>query len=391
MKEKNIVILGGGFGGVRVALNLEKSLGKERGYRIILMDQNTFHLYTPSLYEVAAGELSHRCVLLPFHKIFGGKKVKFLNSIVTQLNPSKKLVKTDDGDEITYWKLILALGSDTEDFGIPGVAEYAIGLKSVTDAEKVHEHLLHCAVTKGKPINVVIGGGGFTGVEVAGELTGYKQCPLNITMVEGAPRILAGLPEKISKTISRRLNFLGVRIITSSPIKKAEPGKVILGSGRELPYDVLLWTAGVRGSRFLDSKIFPLDKKKALQVNKHLQVKGFKDIFALGDLASTGVAWTATKAEEDGKVVAYNIAAAAKGGEMREYRVFEPPFIIPGGKRWAIAKVGSLIFGGRLAAILKDFVLLYYLLTILPVREAFRVWWGGACEILEIRSPRAHP
>ena len=390
MQEKNIVILGGGFGGLRTALNLEKSLKK--GYRIILVDQNTFHLYTASLYEVAAGELSHRCILLPFHKILKNKKIEFLNSKVNKLDPEKKVVETSSGDKIPYWKLVFALGADTEDFGIPGVAQHAIGMKSITDAERIYRELLRCSVDdKAGTIKVVIGGGGFTGVEVAGELTNYKKCKLGITVVEAAPRVLSGLPEKISKEISKRLNFLGVRVITSTPIKEVREKEIILAGGRSIKYDILVWTAGVRGSRFLDGTDLPVDKKKALVVDKYLQVKGYKDIFGLGDTASTGVAWTATKAEEDGKVVAHNIAAIAKGSRnLKEYKVFEPPFIIPAGKRWAIAKVGSIIFSGKATSILKDFVLLYYLVTILPLPEAVRVWWGGECEVLEIKAPKVN-
>ena len=386
-KTKNIVILGGGFGGFRAAIDLEKKIRRERRYRIILLDQNTFHLYTASLYEVATGELSSRCVLLPFYRCVAGKKIEFINATVTELDPTKKVVKTSSGDRIPYWKLVFAFGADTEDFGIPGVAEYASGLKSVTDAEKVRQGLARCAVIKGKPIKVIVGGGGFTGVEVAGELTGYRGCPIEITIVEAGPRILGGLPEIISKTVAKRLNLLGVKVITSSPIQKVEENQLTLGPGRVLPYDVLIWTAGVRGSRFLNPDVFPLDKKKALVVDKYLRVKGFKDIFAVGDNASTGVPWTASKAEADGKVAANNILADIRGGRMKEHRSFDPPFIIPTGKNWAAAKIGSIIFWGRIASILKDLTLLYYLLSILPVGKAWKAWWGGECEVLEIKKP----
>lgn len=389
MDKKNIVILGGGFGGFRAAFDLEKKLRRDSRYRIILIDQNTFHLYTASLYEVAIGELSQRCVLLPFYRCLEGKKVEFINATVTALDPRAKIVHTNAGDKIPYWKLVFAFGADTEDFGIPGVAQYGLGLKSVTDAEKIRQHLAHCSAIRGQPIKVIVGGGGFTGIEVAGELTRYRGCPTKVTVVEAAPRILSGLPEIISKTVAKRLNLLGVKIITSSPIKEAQPNRIILASGREIPYDVLIWTAGVRGSRFFDPNIFPLDKKKALVIDKYLRVKGFENIFVVGDNAATGVAWTATKAEVDGKVAAANILAEIRGEKMKSYRVFEPPFIIPVGKQWAIAKVGATIFWGRVALILKDFVLLYYLVTILPIWRALKVWWGGECEVLEIKKPAA--
>jgi len=390
MPVKNIVVLGGGFGGLRAALDLERKLGRNKEYQIILIDQNTFHLYTASLYEVASGELSSRCVLLPFHKILKGKNIRFLNASASKLDPQKKLVETTSGDKISYWKLVFALGSDTEDFGIPGVSKYAVGLKSSADAEKIYQHLLRCSVTKGGAIKVVVGGGGFTGVEVAGQLPQHRKCPLQITLVEAAPKVLAGMPEEVSKSVARRLNLLGVKITTSSPIKEVKETEVVLGSGRTLPYDLMVWTAGVRGSRFLDPELFTLDKKKALVVDRHLRVKGFQDIFAIGDAASTGVPWTATKAEEDGKVAARNIAALARGSKnLKPYKVFDPPLIVPVGKRWAVAKVGKIIFEGKVASILKDFVLLYYLLTIIPSLEAFRVWWGGECEVLQISPPQS--
>jgi NADH dehydrogenase len=262
-------------------------------------------------------------------------------------------------------------------------------MKSVTDAERIRRHLDHCAVTKkGQPIKVIVGGGGFTGIEVAGELTGYLGCPIKVTVVEAAPRILGGLPEIVSQKVSKRLNLLGVKIATSSPIKEVQPDRIILATGREIPYDILIWTAGVRGSRFLNPDVFPLDKKKALVVDRYLRVKGFEDIFVVGDNAATGMAWTATKAETDGKIAAKNIGAEIRGKKMKPYRVFDPPLIIPVGKKWAIAKIGFTIFWGRAVTILKDFVLLYYLSSILPIGKALKVWWGGESEVLEIKKPR---
>lgn len=389
IKPKNIVILGGGFGGFRAAIDLERKLRRHPGYKVILIDQNTFHLYTASLYEVAIGELSSRCVLLPFHRCLSGKKIEFINATVTELDPVKKLIKTGSGDQIPYWKLVFAFGADTEDFGIPGVAQYGLGLKSVTDAEKTRQRLAHCSIIRNQPIKVIVGGGGFTGIEVAGELTNYRGCPIEITVVEAAPRILAGLPELVSKTVAQRLNLLGIKVATSSPIKEVKPDRITLATGREIPYDVLIWTAGVRGSRFLNPDVFPLDKKKALMVDRYLRVKGFKDIFVVGDNAATGVAWTATKAEVDGKTAAHNIVAEIRGKKMNPYRVFEPPFIIPVGRKWAIAKIGKIVFWGRPASILKDLVLLYYLSTILPIWRALKIWWGGECEVLEIKKPVA--
>ncbi|MEX0888093.1 MAG: NAD(P)/FAD-dependent oxidoreductase [Patescibacteria group bacterium] len=383
--ELNIVILGGGFGGFRAAMELQKSLGRNKKYKIILIDRNTFHLYTPSLYEVATGELSSRCVLLPYHRCLEGRRAEFLNATATELDPVKKILRTSSGDRISYWKLVFALGADTEDFGIPGVSQYGLGLKSVADAERVRQHLARCAVTKGRPIKVIVGGGGFTGVEVAGELTNYRGCPIEVTIVEAAPRILGGMPEKISKAAAKRLNLLGVKIAVSSPIKEVEPSELRLATGRRLPYDVLIWTAGVRGSRFLDPKVFPLDKRKALIVDKYLRVKGFEDIYAIGDSAGTGVPWTGIKAEEDAKTAARNIAAFAKGRRLKEFKVFDPAFIVPVGKNWAIAKIGKVIFEGRAASILKDLVLLRYLTTILPLGKAFKSWWGGECEVLGIK------
>ena len=390
MAVKNIVILGGGFGGLRAALNLEKKLGRNPAYQIIIIDQNTFHLYTASLYEVASGELSPRCVLIPYSKIFQGKKIKFLNATAIKLDPKNKIIETSSGEKIPYWKMVLALGSDTEDFGIKGVGKNAIGLKSSSDAENIYQNLLRCAVTKGAPIKVVVGGGGFTGVEVAGELTQHRKCPLAITVVEAAPRLLPGMPGRISKEVAKKLNFLGVRVLTSSPIKEVSKQEVILVSGKRIPADLTVWTAGVRGSRLLNPEMFMLDKRKSLVVDKNLRVKEFKDIFAVGDLASTGVAWTATKAEEDGKVVAHNIAEIARSEKpnLKNYKVFEPPLIVPAGKKWAIAKVGKIIASGPLAVVLKNFVLLYYLVTILPLSKAIGAWWNGESEVLQLRTPQ---
>lgn len=385
MEAKNIVILGGGFGGLRAALDLEHTIGRDPHYQIALIDQNTFQLYTSTLYEVASGEMTHRGILLPFYQLLKGKRIKFLNTRTIGIDPKGKIVVTDSGDKIPYEKLVFALGSDTEDFGIPGVAKYAIALKSVTDAERIRDKIHRCSILEKKPIKVVVGGGGFTGVEVAGELAGYRFCPLEITVIEGTPRLLSGMPQVVSDQVAKHLNFLGVKVQTESPISKVGEKEIILKSGRTIPFNILIWTAGVRGSRFLDPQLFPIDKKKALVVDEYLKVKGQNDIFALGDLASTGTAWTASKAEAEGKLIAVNIAAQLKGKPLKKSRPFEPPFIIPVGKNWAIAKIGRFIFWGILASMLKGLVLLYYLAGITPLSTAISIWWKGESELL--RSP----
>src|SRR3989344_8144125 len=276
-----ILILGGGFGGVRCALDLDKKLGNEA--EITLIDRNSYHLFIPSIYEVASAygikkdpfaiQLK-KTICIPYTDIFDGTSVDFIEAEVSQVDLQNKKVTTNGDHVFEYDYLVIALGSETSTYDIPGVEEYAHKFKTLEDALFINQKLeeLSEQFTKGQrtePFSFLICGGGFTGLEIAAELgccsrVIKSRCKLKgrcstITLFEAGSKILPILSEKERRSVKQRLTHLGIVIMESSPIEEIGPDYLKLKNGQKLNGDLIIWTAGIMPNQFLKSiKDLPL-------------------------------------------------------------------------------------------------------------------------------------
>lgn len=405
---KNIVVAGAGFGGVRCALDLAFYLKNFSDYKIVVFDQNLYHLYTPSLYEVATAEIQKRCVCLPYQHLFDGKQISFIHAKIDKIDAQEKIVKLVNGDRIPYEFLVLALGGTTDYFGISGLEKCSFGLKSLREAVGLRNHLRE-VFQKAKTdsseqlkedLRIVVGGGGFSGVELAGELIvyvnrlsqEYRLDPRKVALVlvEASLNLLPGLSEKISNLAKIRLEKLGVKILTQAGIAEVKNDLLILANGHVLPTATIIWAGGIRAAQVIEESGMMVDKKGRLTVDENLRSLERKEIFALGDNAcfidqKTGnpVPGQAEAAIDQGNLIAKNIIASISGRPLKKYYPKISGFIIPIGGNYAIASVFGIIFTGYLAMALKKLIELRYLLSILPPLKALRVFSHEAQLLLE--------
>jgi NADH dehydrogenase len=405
--SRTIAILGAGFAGLRAAILLGKAIRRHRltDCRIVLVERNDFHAYAPLLYEVAASPAEvasyydlKTIVTFPLDQVLGQYAIEVLHNTVSALDLPNGQVVLASGRRLAYDHLVIALGAETDAHGIAGLRETALGLKSFDDAIRIRDAiwLSSCSL---KRLKIVIGGGGSTGVELAGELqpwlnaiTREGRCRTGITLLQAGPEVLSGFSRRVVDKVSRRLAELKVKVLTDERIVAvdSEARRVQLESGMQIPYDVLIWTAGVRPSSILDGLPVQYGAGGRLAVAADMSVQpedGMRlhgKVYCVGDAAciaqtqsTRAVPMTARRAISQATVAARNVIADIRGEPAIAYRPRSHPYIIPVGGKYAVAKIGPLVVSGFSAWLFKGSVELGYLLAILPPRHALRVWIKG--------------
>lgn len=389
---KTIVILGAGFGGLRCALTLEKLLRKHKlqdTAEIILIDKNRYHTFIPSLYEVASASpnvsedaLYHRANILIKHLI-RRKRITFIKAEISKINLEKKHVEFSDGAGQEFDYLVVALGSETHFYGIPGLKEHSLQLKDFIDALRIRRSM---KLADAVPQKIVIAGGGTTGVELSAELHScLSQAGISISIIEGAGRILPTFTENVSHLAAKRLQTLGIKVLLGHFIKAVEQKGILLDNGARVPYDVLLWSAGIKGHHLFEGLPLKKEKNGILKSDSCLHPLKENDdsvdfAYIIGDAASFydhkghPIPWTAQKAINEGKKVAYTLFRLLQGLHETKHYPEKTRFIIPIGGKWAIAHLHSFTHVGFFGWVLKDLVELKYLFSMLPFPSAFYHW-----------------
>ncbi|UVE18511.1 NAD(P)/FAD-dependent oxidoreductase [Pseudomonas sp. LS44] len=312
-----IVIVGGGAGGLELATRLGRTLGKRGQAKIVLVDANLTHIWKPLLHEVAAGSLNSSEDELNYVAQAKWNHFEFQLGRMSGLSRQDKRIRLaatlDEGGiallperELSYDSLVLAVGSTTNDFGTPGAAENCLFLDTRAQAERFHRQLLnhylraHATLNQGtEQINVAIVGAGATGVELAAELhhaahelaayglDSIQPENMRITLIEAGPRVLPALPARISQAVHRRLEKLGVTVLTNAAVSEVTTEHLQTRSGQLIPASLKVWAAGIRAPAFLES-LDGLESNRInqLHVRPTLQTTRDDDIFAFGDCAA---------------------------------------------------------------------------------------------------------
>ncbi len=304
-----VVIIGGGFGGIEVARRLGRL-----GIHTLLVDQRNHHLFQPLLYQVATAALSATDIAEPIRKILRHQEtVRVLLGTVTAIHPESRTVTLEDESHLQYRYLVLASGATHSYFGHGEWAEWAPGLKSIEDARRIRSRLLvtfedaeraHDAAEQRRLLTIVIVGGGPTGVELAGSIAELCRFALardfravdpgsaRVLLVEGGHRLLAGFSEASSTYAAEQLRRLGVEVLIGRSVTTIGPSSVVLGS-EEVPVGLVIWAAGVSASP-LAAQLGETDRAGRLHVEADLRVAGMRDVFAIGDVARVSGADGAT-------------------------------------------------------------------------------------------------
>ena len=413
---------------MRVARNLIAH-GARRSNRVILLDRADHHLYTPLLYEVASSCLEG----MPERKLAAGVTSRlsefareagfeFYKGEVSSVDWNNKKVALSDGSALDFEALVFAVGAETDFFDIPNLAETAYTLKTLDDALKLRRKIMEFIAKKkeGKEvqIQIIIGGGGATGVESAAELAGsfhhlvkkgeIKDGDWSITLVEATSRVLSMLIPAVSEYARLRLEKLGVKVLRDTCIKRVENGNVVLAPRplkagenpeallcdfrtemeKKFEADVLIWAGGIRANPLLSKLGLPVDRKGRVEVGTTMEVKGKEreNVYAVGDCAfladpKTGAAppAIAQAALEQARVAAANIINDLQGMKTRRhYRFRAYPVIAPLGGKSAVAAFRGMVIRGFCGYLLRQASDLRYFLTILPFWKAVKLWFKGA-------------
>jgi NADH dehydrogenase len=378
--ETRIVIVGGGFLGIAAALRLaRKRMPKTK---ITLVSDRPHFEYHGALYRLAMGG-SPIEICIPLREVFQGLDVDVVEDRITTLDEEHKLVGGESGSRYRYDHLVLALGAETNYFGIPGLKEHAFGMKTIVEALQLNRHIRQTLSTcssldkedQACAANFVVVGGGPTGMEVAGDLIIYARNlaaqqgmdphMVNVELIEGAPRVLPQFPEHFSRRIEHHLRGLGVNIFTNRTIEKEEVESVYL-KDMQLKTKTVIWTAGVQANHLFKEWGFPVDARGRVEVDAQFQAKGKTDVYLGGDAASNVKYWgMAQTAHAHGEFIADVIAAKIQQRRIPTFVAKPPIYAIPSGERWAGVMWGKIIAYGKLGWFLRrlvDFVVFNWML-----------------------------
>ena len=299
--KKNIIVVGGGFAGI----NIVRTLGNHSDFHVTLVDQNNYHFFPPLIYQVATSFIQASNITYPFRKyIVDYKNVSFHMGKLMHVYQEQNYIETDTGN-LPYDYLIIALGTETNFFGMENVKRCALPMKNIEEALYLRNHLLltleEAARNKEKRIaaalqNIVIAGGGPTGVELAGMLAEmgrfiaekeYPEIKLSLShiyLIDALPTLLSPMSKTAQKTAYDELNKLGVKIILDVAVKDYVDNKVILSDGKTIDTETLIWTSGVVGREVPGLPSERIGKGRRIIVDAYNKVKGAENIFALGDI-----------------------------------------------------------------------------------------------------------
>jgi len=379
LRKKRIVILGGGFGGVYAAMYLEKLLARQSAVEICLVSHDNFFLFTPMLHEIAASDLEITNIVNPLRKLL--RKVEVLVGDVNQIDlPNKRVLISrgyrNDSKQIDYDHLVIALGSITNFYDIPGLAGLAVAMKSLRDAIQLRAQIIRHLEEANSECNLadrqslltfVVAGGGFAGVETVAALNDFvrealpfypnlSEDMLRVMLVHSGPAILPELGESLGRYAEKVLARRGVEIRLKNRVKSVTESKVFLADGVSIPSRTLVWTAGTVPSPIISS--LPCAKERGrLLVNQFLGVPDWPDVWAVGDCAfvpdirNPGQSHppTAQHAIREGRVVAQNIAAALLGRPLRSFSFKTIGLLASIGRRMGVARIFGFNFSGFFA------------------------------------------
>lgn len=381
--NKNLVVIGAGYGGLTVALRLEKLFKDQNQYKVHLIDRNPFHTIKTQLHEAAVRKAE---VSIPLYKILRNRNIQFHLGEAKAINVQNKMIQIDE-NLLPFQYLVIAIGSEVNYYNIPGMLEHSFSLQTLHDADKIYEHISKICATAASENNesvrkenlrFVIGGGGLSGVEFAGELTDHAlDCisnfrinpkELEIIIIEAAERLVHFMDESFSNRIKKKFIDKGIKVLTGSKITGRTKDEVSLADGTIIRTKTFIWTGGIHISDLIQRGGLKTSSVGRLIVDEYLQAENNKYIFAIGDSANAinpitekPVPATAQFALQQGRLVAENIFAVVKGRQKKKYYPKVLGEVISLGKHLAIGWLAlpflkKVTFVGFLGRLLKTAV-----------------------------------
>lgn len=353
-ETQRIVVVGGGAGGLELVVRLARKFRRREDVQVVLVDKNPSHIWKPLFHEVATGSMDSTHDEAAYRSLARKHGFSFMLGRVDRIDLDRRIVKVaavDDergmtmlpGRELAYDTLVVAVGSHSNDFGIPGVRAFARQLDSREEAEQFHQRFVselnrvNAMGWQQAELAVVIVGGGATGVELAADMHnvvqrlqeyGYEhidQERLSVSIIEAAPGLLPRLPDRIGVSVERELTRLGVTVRTGTTVSMVEESAVVTSDGQRIRADISVWAAGVRAPAWLEKCGLPTDRLGRIEVTPELQVKGRPEVYAIGDCCAfvdadgTEVPPRAQAAHQMASIAARNIVAEHRGKPLKPF------------------------------------------------------------------------
>ena len=392
--QKRIVIIGAGFGGLKLA---QKLIGS--GYQIVLIDKNNYHQFQPLFYQVASAGIEPSSILFPLRKIFQNQKDVYIRvGEVYSVDPEKKILQTSL-DKVWYDYLVISTGVNSNFFGMKNMEEYAIPMKSVSEAMALRNRLLQSfekAVTlwdqneRKALLNVIVVGGGPTGVEVAGAIAEMKKFVLpkdypdlnfdvmQISLIEGSGSLLGVMSKHASERALFYLKRLGINVLLNTHVTDFDGRKLTLADGSHLDTKTVIWAAGISG---VIPEGFPAEsvgRGRRLLVDEYNRVKGYEDIYAIGDVSvmstsdyPNGHPQVAQAAIQQGKNLARNFLLIKRNAGLNPFKYIDRGSMATIGRNRAVADLSFLKFSGFIAWLTWMFV---HLMAIVGVKNRLLIF-----------------
>ena len=368
--KKRIVIVGGGLGGLELAFKLV-----DDDYQVVLVDKNNYHQFPPLIYQVASGGLEPSSISFPFRRLFQGKKDFFFRMAkVESVNTDKKIINTTVG-EIDYDYLVMAFGAKTNFFGNKDIEATTLPMKSVSEAMKLRNTILRnleLALTEEDParkqalMNIVVVGGGASGVEIAGAVAEMKKniiardypdldsSQMHIYLVNAVDRLLSAMDPVSSKRAERDLKELHVHIRQPQFATEYKDGILKTSAGLEIPTQTVIWVSGICANTVEGFPAESIGHAGRFLTDRFCRVKGVKDVYAIGDVSLVegdeeyplGHPQLAQVAMQQAKTVAKNFKAISKGKELKPFKYKNLGVMATIGRNHAVAEISGKKFGG---------------------------------------------
>ena len=376
-QKPRVVILGAGFGGLTAARAMAETAD------VTVVDRHNFQTFLPLLYQVSTAGLAADHVAHPIRGALRKTGIQFRMGSPISVDHKNKTIKLDSSEVLAFDHLIVALGSATADFGIPGVTEHALGMKSVNEAIAIRAEVMRrfedlCRFEDDTIFSISIVGGGPTGVEMAGAFAELVRGPLKndqahaaahikINLIEAGPRILPMFSEKLSARAKKDLEKLGVTVHLNTAVAEIKPRSILIKGGDALPSEVTVWAAGVKGEPAGEQLNLPLVNTR-IDVDQTLQVKHYPHIFAIGDIAGfvgengRFLPMVAPVAMQQGRFVAKQIKRIAQGQPLKNFKYIDKGSMATIGRHKAIVEVKKLRMVGIPAWYAWLWLHLFYLL-----------------------------
>jgi len=360
-QKPRVVILGAGFGGLTAAKAMADTA------HVTVVDRHNFQTFLPLLYQVSTAGLAADHVAHPIRGALRKTGIQFRMGSPISVDHKNRTIKLDSSEVLEFDQLIVALGSVTADFSIPGVAEHALGMKSVSEALAIRAEVMRrfedlCRFEDDTIFSISVVGGGPTGVEMAGAFAELVRGPLKsdqahaashirINLIEAGPRILPMFSEKLSARAKKDLEKLGVNVRLNTAVAEIKPRSIIVKSGEPIPSEVTIWAAGVKGEPAGAILDLPLVSTR-IDVDETLQVKHYPGIFAIGDIAGfvgkdgRFLPMVAPVAMQQGRFIAKQIKRLADGKALEAFKYIDKGSMATIGRHKAVVEVKNFRMSG---------------------------------------------